>query len=162
MNRNGILRKLSFHRRSGHHADSVDSGSILSVAHPEDGDEHQEMKTFANPKGQDDLKKPSTQERVRKISFENGLKPQRAASMRESPDGNANIARRHPDRKPSVKRSQPKPNSNTLCPVCGKDLTHPKILPCKHVACGDCLKRFINPKDLLSCPVCHKEHPVLR
>ncbi len=36
-----------------------------------------------------------------------------------------------------------------------------QTLPCDHTFCCACLRKFVNPKKLLSCPVCHKEHLLL-
>ena len=68
------------------------------------------------------------------------------------------------------------------CPVCEKEFDTPKVrsaralftanlvspfpfpllqlLPCDHVLCQGCAGNYVNPKNLLSCPVCQKEHPI--
>ncbi len=35
-----------------------------------------------------------------------------------------------------------------------------QTLPCEHTFCQECLRKFVNPKLLASCPVCHLEHPL--
>ena len=49
---------------------------------------------------------------------------------------------------------------NTTCYVCSKGYDKPKVLPCTHVFCSNCLLRYINPKQLVSCPLCHRDFHV--
>ena len=43
------------------------------------------------------------------------------------------------------------------CGLCLEEFKRPKLLPCEHVFCMECLKPYVNPKNLLACPRCRKE-----
>ena len=42
---------------------------------------------------------------------------------------------------------------NELCIICYEHLSNMEILPCKHSACEDCLRQYMNDKDI--CFICH-------
>ena len=45
------------------------------------------------------------------------------------------------------------------CPLCFEVLTSPKVLPCQHTFCLDCLQRYVNSKGMvysLTCHVCNE------
>jgi len=53
-------------------------------------------------------------------------------------------------------------NEITECPICMNVFTDPRVLPCIHTFCLDCLKRISGtvqkgPGDKLPCPLCRKE-----
>src|SRR5688572_24524551 len=50
----------------------------------------------------------------------------------------------------------------TECPICLSALTDPRMLPCIHTFCLECLKRTseaaqMKPGDKMPCPLCRKE-----
>src|SRR6218665_3992998 len=50
----------------------------------------------------------------------------------------------------------------TECPICMNVFTDPRVLPCIHTFCLECLKRICetapkNPGDKFPCPLCRKE-----
>src|SRR6218665_1657632 len=50
----------------------------------------------------------------------------------------------------------------TECPICLNVFTDPRVLPCIHTFCLECLKRISEtaqkgPEDKLPCPLCRKE-----
>ena len=45
------------------------------------------------------------------------------------------------------------------CPVCQEDFTDPKVLPCDHSFCQDCLDQ-IKKGNSIKCPVCNVVHNV--
>nr|KAG5688876.1 hypothetical protein BaRGS_016444 [Batillaria attramentaria] len=42
----------------------------------------------------------------------------------------------------------------TECPVCHEDFTQPKILPCAHVFCRDCIVKWLQSNVHSQCPLC--------
>nr|KAG5698698.1 hypothetical protein BaRGS_022586 [Batillaria attramentaria] len=42
----------------------------------------------------------------------------------------------------------------TECPVCHEDFTQPKILPCAHVFCRDCIVKWLQSELKPQCPLC--------
>ncbi|CAF1033428.1 unnamed protein product [Adineta steineri] len=47
------------------------------------------------------------------------------------------------------------------CPVCLTPYTEPRLLPCGHTYCDECLNRLIeNDNDIVQCPECRKQHVV--
>src|SRR6218665_895316 len=53
-------------------------------------------------------------------------------------------------------------NDITECCICLKTFTDPRMLPCIHTFCFQCLKEMVdksdkNPGDAMPCPVCRKE-----
>ena len=49
------------------------------------------------------------------------------------------------------------------CPICQEDLKNPRLLPCTHSFCLECLEDFSTdkmPGDDLSCPVCRNEFQI--
>ncbi|XP_071949923.1 tripartite motif-containing protein 2-like [Antedon mediterranea] len=46
------------------------------------------------------------------------------------------------------------------CTLCLDRLTKPKVLPCQHTFCEDCLEQWVDRNDGLSCPVCRKDYPL--
>jgi len=54
----------------------------------------------------------------------------------------------------------------TECPICNDVFTDPRILPCKHTFCFECLLNCLNygknrkPGDRLPCPVCRKKFTI--
>ena len=47
----------------------------------------------------------------------------------------------------------------TDCPVCYEDYTDPKILPCSHTFCLNCLEN-LKAEKCITCPMCNAEHKV--
>jgi len=48
-------------------------------------------------------------------------------------------------------------NDLTQCPICQETLSHPKLLPCFHSFCAECLQKSFPddpPMDGIPCPVC--------
>eukprot|EP00456_Euglypha_rotunda_P008886 TRINITY_DN11845_c0_g1_i40.p1 TRINITY_DN11845_c0_g1~~TRINITY_DN11845_c0_g1_i40.p1 ORF type:complete len:108 (+),score=5.68 TRINITY_DN11845_c0_g1_i40:103-426(+) len=56
------------------------------------------------------------------------------------------------------------PSEALSCPLCDThyDLSshQPKILPCFHTFCGECLEKELSKGDTLSCPNCRRVTPV--
>src|SRR6218665_3646575 len=53
----------------------------------------------------------------------------------------------------------------TECPICLNIFTDPRVLPCIHTFCLNCLKRSSRtaqkyPGDKMPCPLCRKEFPI--
>ncbi|CAF2103660.1 unnamed protein product [Rotaria magnacalcarata] len=47
------------------------------------------------------------------------------------------------------------------CPVCLTAYTEPRLLPCGHTYCDECLNRLMqNDNDVVTCPECRKQHLV--
>ena len=48
------------------------------------------------------------------------------------------------------------------CPICLEQLKQPKILPCQHTYCLDCLEEVakLNNPDTLDCPECRREFKI--
>ncbi|XP_033113237.1 tripartite motif-containing protein 2-like [Anneissia japonica] len=47
------------------------------------------------------------------------------------------------------------------CPIHLERFINPKMLPCLHSVCYDCLEQWVEKKDgILECPECRKEHPI--
>nr|KAG5693997.1 hypothetical protein BaRGS_002295 [Batillaria attramentaria] len=45
--------------------------------------------------------------------------------------------------------------SDLGCPLCQKPLQDPKLLPCTHLACRDCLVTLLDDDDHATCPLCY-------
>src|SRR6218665_607716 len=53
----------------------------------------------------------------------------------------------------------------TECPICMSAFSDPRILPCIHTFCVECLRRTSeatqkNPGDKMPCPLCRKEFTI--
>ncbi|CAF0799240.1 unnamed protein product [Rotaria sp. Silwood1] len=63
-------------------------------------------------------------------------------------------------RRPSSQRSQ-RLQELLQCPVCLTPYTEPRLLPCGHTYCDECLNRLMqNNNDVVTCPECRKQHLV--
>ncbi|KAI8492872.1 hypothetical protein Bbelb_294690 [Branchiostoma belcheri] len=48
-----------------------------------------------------------------------------------------------------------------VCKLCSEVYTNPKLLPCLHTFCEDCLERFASVDvDIVECPVCRVNHTI--
>ena len=47
----------------------------------------------------------------------------------------------------------------TECPVCFEEFEDPKLLPCNHTLCLECLENVRKEKSL-TCPMCNSKHDV--
>ena len=43
---------------------------------------------------------------------------------------------------------------NTVCPICNQLFTNPRLLPCAHTICNDCLLQELTSSQQAHCPVC--------
>ena len=51
--------------------------------------------------------------------------------------------------------------SEQECPICYEKMSQPKMLPCRHKFCLDCLKRTIDPEqdqNIVKCALCRQKH----
>ncbi|UJR25954.1 hypothetical protein I4U23_007302 [Adineta vaga] len=70
-------------------------------------------------------------------------------------------------RRPSNRRGRPLSQRNQRlqellqCPVCLTSYTEPRLLPCGHTYCHQCLDRLMqDDNDVVTCPECRKQHIV--
>ncbi|CAF1459761.1 unnamed protein product [Adineta ricciae] len=70
-------------------------------------------------------------------------------------------------RRPSTRRGRPLSQRNQRlqellqCPVCLTPYTEPRLLPCGHTYCQECLNRLMqDDNDVVTCPECRKQHIV--
>jgi len=56
-----------------------------------------------------------------------------------------------------AKRKISKDETSRKCGVCNSQFQQPKMLPCNHTFCIECLERYVNPRQILGCPKCHQE-----
>ena len=51
--------------------------------------------------------------------------------------------------------------SEQECPICYEKMSQPKMLPCRHKFCLDCLKRTVDPdtdQNIVKCALCRQKH----
>lgn len=142
------MRKISFHRKSGHHEQSKHDGGA--------GDKPEELKTF--DKTNDEVRRSSSP-LVRKPSSSSRVPMQRKPSQKGVSYGSPVRDGSHMTVVRQIESMQEVP---LTCSVCLREYNKPKKLPCDHVACASCLQDYVNPKLLVCCPTCHKETPVLK
>ena len=55
---------------------------------------------------------------------------------------------------------QGRPSSEHTCSVCLELFTEPKVLPCCHTFCLECLNKTARGRDQVTCPKCRKAHQI--
>ena len=92
--------------------------------------------------------------------YTNGFSPSNKSIMSRSSSNASSLNHVVGGRPVTVRSAAPPPSQKETvhaCPLCSSEYKDPRVLPCTHTYCFNCIRDKLIKNDRVTCPKCHHE-----